>query len=131
MVEAHGKMMVVGDVPVNTTQDLQVVLIGTPIAIATRVVAVFLLQESAQSVQVALLGTRNVFVCIHLAVVRWSPAVGNSRNERVLGVGEEEQLVLDNRSTEGKSVSGVAVCAALSKVGVGHTVSVHVLIIII
>ena len=57
MVEAQGKVMVVVDVPVESAKELEIVLVGTPVGVGTRVVTVFFLEKFAYSVKVVLGGS--------------------------------------------------------------------------
>ena len=124
-------MVVVGDVPVDATEQLEVVFVGAPVGVRTRVVAVLLLKELSDAVEVALLCTRDVLVDVSLAVIRRSPAVSYARHLCIFGVGEEEELVLHDRAAEGEAVGRCAVLAALAEVGVVNAVAVHVLVVVV
>ena len=131
IVVAHGQAMVVVDVPVDAAQQLQVALVGGEVREGARVVAVALHHEVAHALHVGHGGAGDVVVRIGHTVLRRAPAVDDRRDLDILGVGEEEELVLHNRSAQGETVGRVAVRAALAQVGVVHAVTVHVLVVVV
>ena len=115
VVVAQGEVVLVGDVPVQASQELIVLLVGGEAGVAACVVTIFAGHVVAHGSEVAQLGARNVVVGIGNAILRTAPAVGNGRSIHHFAIDEEEELVLQDRAAEGETVGGLLVlgtCAA-------------------
>ena len=132
VVVADGKLVLVVDVPVDAGQDLHVVLVGREVSPGTGVIAVLALHELGDALQVGDGGTGDEVVRIGLAVGGAVPAVHDRRGHRLLEVGEEEELVLDDRAAQGEAVGGVAVpVAGAADLLAVHGVAAEVLVAVI
>ena len=123
--------MVVVDVPVDAAQQLQVALVGREVGVRTRVVTITLHHEVTHLLQVGHGRTRNVVIGIGHAVFRRTPAVDDRRDLGILGISEEEELVLHDRATQGETIGRIAVRTAFAQVGIVDAVTVHVLVVVI
>ena len=132
VVVAQGQLVLLADVPVQTGQDLDVVLVGREVGPGAGVVAILVFHELGNLLQVGVGGTGDEVVGIGHAVGGAFPAVHDGGNLDVFGVHEEEELVLHDGAAQGKTVSGAAVLIA----GTGdlfavHGVTLHVFILMI
>ena len=99
--------MAVCDVPVQTSQQLVVAFIGREVSPTTSVIAVFLAHVVRYSGKVSICRTRNVVVGISgIVSIRAPPAVDDCWDLDHLTVDEEEEFVLDDRTTQRESVCG-------------------------
>ena len=132
VVVTQGQVMVVGDVPVQTGQDLDIVLVGGEIRVGAGVVTVSISHIVLYRLEVCQLGTGQVFVGITHTILGAFPTVHHRRNLDILEVHEEEEFVLDDGTAEGHTVRGAAVLVA----GTGdlltvYGVTLHVLVLMI
>ena len=123
-------MMLLADVPVDTAEELDVALVFVVVVVCTGIVAVVRLQEVAHGFGLGLADAGNHAVFIGDAVLGGTPAVDFGRIRDVLGVHEEEQLVLDDGPAEGESVGGLTVLAPF-EVHAVDTATVEVLVLMV
>ena len=112
MVIAKSQVMIVGNVPVDAGKNLVVFLVGREAGPRTGVISVLVLNMLAHALKVGKSTLRYEVVSISHTILRSHPAIGYSRSLYEFTTGEEEELILDNRSSESKSVSSLTVLLA-------------------
>ena len=132
VVVPQGKVVLVIDVPVEAGENLHIALVCREIGPGTGFVAVFVLKEFGNLLEILEGGAGDVCVSIAYAVCGTSPPVCDGRDLGVLEVCEEEEFVLHDRSAEGEAVGGVAVLVA----GTGDSlalygVTAHILVAVV
>ena len=133
IVVAESQMVLVGDVPVQTGEELVVVLICRKTGVTARIVAILRGHIVRHSLQVCLRGTRHVVVGISGIVgIRALPAVHHRRLLHHFAVDEEEQLVLDDRSTQRETIGRGAVflAGAIDRLVIDG-ITLHVLVLVV
>ena len=108
-VVAKSHLVHIVDVPVYASEQLIVAFVGREVRERTCIVAILALQVVRHLLKIGNRGARDVVIGIGNTIFRSSPAVGDSRSLVHFTVNEEEQLILDNRATQLKSVSSLAV----------------------
>ena len=129
MVEAHGQMVVLVDVPVYAGQ---VLVVGDTAGIdagRASVIAVLVLDELRDGLHVAEQRARRIGLCICCIGFRECrmPVSRNVLRLSALVVDEEEELVLEDGTTESETVCLLLVGVRLSVLHAVHAVAVHVL----
>ena len=118
-----------GYVPVQTGEQLVIVLVGGEVGIGTRVITIFALHVVAHAGQVGERGARDVLVGNSDTVLRSTPHVHDGRLLGHLTIDEEEQLVLDDRATDvGAIGSHLEFLAGLTDLGAFYSITTHVLV---
>ena len=98
-------MVIIVDVPVDLRQDLIVLLIHIgEVADITGVVVVLLLEELAHRLEVGVAGAGDVVLLICGTILTWEEAGVGTSVILILCAGEEEELILDDRTTDGEAV---------------------------
>ena len=132
VVVANGQLVAVVDVPVHACQQLQVALVGREVGKGTSVVAVLLLGKLLHTLHVGHGGVGEVLLLAALTVYRRSPAYSYRGRSLVLGIGEEEELVLDDGAAECGTVSSASVAVACTGDGLSvNYITTHVLVVVV
>ena len=125
-------MVSVGDVPVQTGHQLVVALISGEAGPAASIVTILVPYIIGNGLQILVRCTRNVVVGICFAILRTSPTVHDRRNLDHFTVHEEEQLVLDDRTTKGETVgSGLRLLTGTCNLLTLNSITLHVLILVV
>ena len=124
--------MLVCDVPIQAREELVVVLVGWEARPRTRVVSILVPNVVGDLLKVGQTGAREVVVGISDTVLRTTPAIGHGRNLFHLAVDEEEELVLDDRTTEGHApCCGAVFLPRSGNLLTIHGVATHLLVLVI
>ena len=126
-------MVLVSNVPVETSQDLVVALVGREAGVATCVVAILAGHIVRDSLKVCLRGTRVELFCISgVVTVGTLPTVSHRRLLHHFTVHKEEQLVLDNRATQGETVGChlILLTCARDLLAI-DSIALHILVLVI
>ena len=125
-------MVAVGDVVVDSRQQLIVVLVGREAVVGAGVVAILLLHKVGHALHVGLGSARDEVVGIGYAVDRCAPAVGHGWRLYHLAVDEEEEFVLDDGAAECEAVGGGAILVACGGyLLVVHGAASHILVAVV
>ena len=119
-------MVIIVDVPVDLRQDLIVLLIHIgEVADITGIVIVLLLEELAHRLEVGIAGAGDVALLICGTVLTREKAGVGLSVILILCTGEEEELILDDRTAEGEAVGLLILIIELGHIdvadlGTGH-----------
>ena len=122
--------MAVRDVPVNAGQQLGVLLVGREIGVGACIIAVFVLQMVVHLLHVRLQCTGHHTFRI-FAVLARAILYNFSRSLLFFVVHKEEQLVLDDGTTQRKAVGSLGLIGTCSQVLAVDAVTTHVLVAVI
>ena len=130
VVVTESEMMLLADVPVDASEELDIALILVVAGVGTRIIVVLLLEEIAHFLGLCggYAGDHAVF--IGDAVLGSAPSVDLGRIRDILCVHEEEELVLDDGAAEGESVGGLTVFAPF-EVHAVDTGAVEILVLVV
>ena len=132
IVVTQREVVLVGDVPIQAREELVVVLVGWEARPRTRVVSILVPNVVGDLLKVGKRGAREVVVGISDTVLRTTPAIGHGRNLFHLAVDEEEELVLDDRTTEGHAPRrGAVFLACAGNLLAIHGVATHLLVLVV
>ena len=121
--------MVVADVPVQTGQQLVVVLVGGEVGVRTSVITILAHHVVTDASQVAQGGARDESISVTDAVLGSTPAVNDGRLLGHLTVYKEEELVLPDGATKGETVGGhLVLLTRLRNLITVYSVTTHVLV---
>ena len=125
-------MVLVGDVPVQTGQDLVVALVGREVRPGTGIVAVLVLHKIGNPFKIGEFGAGNVIVSIGNAIGGTSPTVDHGRFFDHFTTYEEEELVLHDGAAKSDTVgSGAILGTGTGNLLTVYGVTLHVLILMI
>ena len=99
--------MLVGDIPVETDQELVVLLVGGESGVGTCIIVITVGHVILDRLKVGQSGARDVVVGIGHSVFRTAPALGNGGSSLPLGIGKEEEFVLQDRTAQSEAPSGL------------------------
>ena len=125
-------MVFVGDVPIQTSHQFVVALISRETGPATCIVTILAGHVLRNSLQVFVGRTRNVVIRIRYTILRTSPTVNHCRNLNHFTVNEEEQLVLDDRTTQSETIGcGLTLLTGTVNLLTLHGITLHILVLVI
>ena len=126
-------MVLVSNVPVETSQDLVVALVSREAGVATCIIAILAGHIVRDSLKVCLRGTRVELFCISgVVTIRTLPAVSHRRLLHHFTVHEEKQLVLDNRTTQCKTVGCHLILLTCTRDLLAiDSITLHILVLVI
>ena len=124
--------MIVVDVPVDAGEELHVALVRGEIGIGAGVIAILFHHVVLGPLKVRNGGAGKIVVSVGDSVLGSPPAVDHGRGEHILGVHEEEQLVLHDGAAEGHAVGGLAVHSTCARnLLTIYCVSLEILVLVI
>ena len=118
------------DVPIQASKEFCGGVVLTIVIKRTGIITIFLLKEICygKGFRSADTGDHTVFICY--SVFRNPPLDYAGRPADLLSIDKEEKFVLDDRSTEGKTISGGTFFLSF-KINSVNTATMHVLILMI
>ena len=126
VIVAEGEVVIIVDVPVDLRQDLVVLLIQIgEVADITGVVVVLLLEELAHRLEVGIAGAGDVVLIISDTVLTREEAGVGTSVILILCTGEEEELILDDRTTDGEAVGLLILIIKLGHINVTNLGAGH------
>ena len=108
-------MMLICNVPVQTCENLCICSFCRVVCIRAGIITVVVHQMLLNSFHICLCCTRDIVIRISNTILRSSPKVNLFWALALLEVHEEEQLVLDDRSTESSTVSCNSVLSTITE----------------
>ena len=130
IVVAEAQAMAVRDVPVDAGQQLGVLLVGREIGVGACIIAVFVLQMVVHLLHVRLQCTGHHTFRIFTVLAR-AILYNLSRSLLFFVVHKEEQLVLDDGTTQREAVGSLGLIGTCSQVLAVDAVTAHVLVAVI
>ena len=125
-------MMLVGDVPVETGQQLVVALVSGEAGPRTGIITILAGHIIRNGLQIRNLCTRDVIVYLGNAIGRTSPTVDHRRCLHHFTIGEEEQFVLNDRTTQRETVGcGLCLLTCTGNLLTLYGITLHILILVI
>ena len=122
--------MLLADIPVDASQELHVALVLVITLIGTWIIIIVLYKEVTHCLSLFRSYAGNHAVFVGHTVFRGPPPVDFSRIRNIFRIYEEEELVLDDRSAKGESVSSFTVFTPF-QIGAVDPTSMKVLILMI